>query len=389
MYNIITVTREYGAGGAEVAKGLAERLGWELLDRQLLHSAAEIEHVPDADMERLDEKALSVADRFRLHPPHERYMHGLTAAVNRAVDRGNVVLVGRGTRHLVGDAPDALHIHLMAPQEWRVQRMAAREGWSPAEALARCTAEERMRQRFMLYFFAEAVPQPANYHLLVNTSRIPLADVVDLVAALARNDWPATQAASQAQRVLTLARELGAGDKSLAPALGIWLGLRVYDRELLEQEAARIGIPETQLAQVDERKSGLFRRLRTGGLEARHFEGLRLLMQELADRGEVLLVGRGGSRFLRDHPRAFNVRVVAPMAVRLRRVMEHRWLREEPARKLIDESDANRRGFYQYHFAADWTSPLEYHLTVNSGQLGPAAVDVLAFAAERHWSRAG
>src|SRR5262249_31868503 len=247
------------------------------------------------------------------HPPHERYMHGLTEAVNRAVDRGNVVLVGRGTRHLVGDAPDALHIHLMAPQEWRVQRMATREGWPPAEALARCTAEERMRQRFMLYFFGEAVPQPANYHLIVNTSRIPLADVVDLVAALARNDWPATHAASPAQRVLTLARELGAGDKSLAPALGIRLGLRVYDRELLEQEAARIGVPETQLAQVDERKSGLFRRLRTSGLEARHFEGLRLLMQELADRGEALLVGRGGSRFLRDHPPALNGRVLAPL----------------------------------------------------------------------------
>src|SRR6266852_5148309 len=78
VMNVITVSREYGAGGGEVAKRLAEQLGWELLDRELLHQAAQVEHVPDADLERLDEKALSMADRFRLHPPHQQYMHGLT-----------------------------------------------------------------------------------------------------------------------------------------------------------------------------------------------------------------------------------------------------------------------------------------------------------------------
>ena len=82
--NVITVSREYGAGGGEVAKRLAETLGWELLDRELLHQAAAVEHVPDADLERLDEKALSMADRFRLHPPHEQYMHGLREAARQA-----------------------------------------------------------------------------------------------------------------------------------------------------------------------------------------------------------------------------------------------------------------------------------------------------------------
>ncbi len=52
--NVITVTREYGAGGYDVARRLAEVLGWELLDRQLLHQAAAVEHLPDAELERLD-----------------------------------------------------------------------------------------------------------------------------------------------------------------------------------------------------------------------------------------------------------------------------------------------------------------------------------------------
>src|SRR6201984_3322407 len=110
--NVITVTREYGAGGGAGARRLAELLGWQLLDRELLHQAAAIEHVPDADLERLDEKALSLADRFRLHPPHQQYIHGLTEAVKRAAARGRVVLVGRGTRQLLGDAADAFHLRL-------------------------------------------------------------------------------------------------------------------------------------------------------------------------------------------------------------------------------------------------------------------------------------
>jgi hypothetical protein len=68
--------------------------------------------------------------------------------------------------------------------------------------------------------------------------------------------------------------------------------------------------------------------------------------------------------------------------------MEYRWVRESMAKKLIAESDAQRRSFYESYFGADWCSPLEYHLTANSGRLGPAAVDLLALAAVRHWSRA-
>ena len=83
---VITITREYGAGGGEVARRLAEAIDWEVLDRELLHRAAEVEHVPDAELERLDEKAVTMADRFRLHPPHQKYLHGLTQAARQAAE---------------------------------------------------------------------------------------------------------------------------------------------------------------------------------------------------------------------------------------------------------------------------------------------------------------
>jgi cytidylate kinase len=386
--NVITVSREYGAGGYEVAHCLAERLGWELLDRELLHRAAAVEHLPDAELERLDEKAVSLADRFRLHPPHQRYIHGLREAARQAAAAGNVVLVGRGTEQLLADLPNVFHLRLVADREWRARRMAGREGWSVEQALARCTEEDRTRARFTRYFFGALALQAERSDLVVNTGRVGLDEVVAWVAAVVRHEWPTREGeppGPAGTRVLTLSRELGAGDTGFGPTLAERLGLRVYDRELLEQEAGRLGVTEAELEKVDEQPAGVFESFRPGSLHRRYFEVLGRLMNELAAGGNVVLVGRGGSRFLRDYPGAFHVRLVAPTEVRVRRVMEHRWLREVPARQLIARSDAQRRRFYEDSFGADWSDPLEYHVTVNSGRLGPAAVDLVAGAACRHW----
>jgi CMP/dCMP kinase len=386
--NVVTVSREYGAGGYEVARRLSEALGWEMLDRELLHRAAALEHLPDAELERLDEKAISLADRFRLHPPHEHYIHGLREAAQQAAAKGNVVLVGRGTDLLIPDTPNVLHLRLMAPAEWRARRMAQRENWTVEHALARCTEEDRVRDRFMRYFFGAAPFQPARYALVVNTGRVPLDDVVDMVVELVRgNAYTQPVGATGARSVLTLSRELGAGDTSFALTLGDRLKLKVYDRALLEQEAVRLGVTEEELERVDEQPAGFFQRIRPGSLYQRYFKTLGMLMNELAAGGNVLLVGRGGNGFLREVPGAFHVRLVAPADLRVRRVMEHRWLREAEARQLIAQSDAQRGGFYRNYFGADWSSPLEYHLTVNSGRLGPLAVDLAASAARRHWDR--
>jgi cytidylate kinase len=387
---VITVTRDYGAGGYEVARRLSEALGWELLDRELLHRAAAVEHLPDAELERLDEKPVSLIDRFRLHPPHQRYLHGLKEAARQAAIRGNVVLVGRGTGQLVADLPNVLHLRLTAPREWRAARMAKQEGWTPEQALARCTEEDRNRDRFTRYFFGEAPFQPAQYDLTFQTAWVSPEEVVACTAALVRGqEVETTTVGSGAVSVLTLSRELGAGERSFPQALGTRLGLKVYDRELLEQEAVRLGVSEAELEKIDEQASGIFQRFRSGTLPQRYFEALGKRMKELVDQGGVLIVGRGGNRFLRDRPTAFHVRLVAAPEVRVRRVMEHRWLRESAARKLIAESDAQRRRFHEGCFGADWADPLEYHLTVNSGRLGAAAVDLVTLAAVRHRTIAG
>jgi cytidylate kinase len=387
--NVITVSREYGAGGLAVARRLAEALGWELLDRELLARAAAIENLSDAELEQLDEQPVGLLGRLRRNPLHLRYMRGLTEAAREAAARGRVVLVGRGTGHLLSDLPKVFSLRLVAPREARVQRMVEREGLTAEAALERCVTVDRSRERFNRYFFGPDATRPWQYDCTVNTGRVPLDEVAAVVLAFVRGEEHLTASpVGTGRRVLTLSREMGAGDTGFGPTLGTRLGLKVYDRELLEQQAIRLGVSERELARIDEQAGGLFKGFLTDNIYQRYFEALGQLMKELAERGDALVVGRGGSRFLRDDRRAFHLRLTAPLEVRVHRVMEHRWLREEPARLLVMRVNDQRRHFYQDYFGADWYDPLEYHVTINSGRLGPAAVDLAVLAAERHWQTA-
>jgi cytidylate kinase len=259
------------------------------------------------------------------------------------------------------------------------------EGWSRDVALARCTEVDRTRRQFARYFFGEAAIQSAQYDLVANTGRVPLANLVDTIVEVAAGATATSAPPVEGKRVLTLSRELGAGDRGFAPPLAERLGLHVCDREMLEQQAIRLGVPEAELEKIDEQSASIFQRFRPSSIHQRYFQALEQLTRELAERGGVLLVGRGGCWFLRDHPTAFHVHLTATAEVRVRRVMEYRWVREDVAKKLLAQSDAQRRTFCENYFGADWSDPLEYHLTINSGRLGPLAVDVVAWSAQRHW----
>jgi cytidylate kinase len=387
IMRVVTIAREYGAGGGELARKLASALGWELCDRELLHEAARLQAVPEAELELHDEQAVGFRDRIRLHPTQEQYLLGLTAAVQNAAARGNVVLVGRGTAHLLSDAEACCHVRLVAPLEWRAARVAQLMNLSLEDATARCAREDLTRKKFNRYFFGPGADQSASYDLVINTARFTIDETVSLLRDLVTSTEPFQPPRHGSYAVLTLARELGAGEQGFAPPLAERLGLQVLDRELLEEESRELGIPVAEVGRLDEMPAGILQRFCPGSIQHRYVDLLERLMRQYATRGKVLILGRGGFVFLRDHPTAFHVRLVAPMPVRVRRMMEYRWVREDVARRLLTQSDVRRRTFCLDFLSADWVSPLEYHLTVNTGRLGLAALDAVSNAATRYWAR--
>ncbi len=383
--NVITLSREHGAGGREVGRRIAERLGWEFLDREILHRAAALTEIPQPDLERVDGHL--AGGRFRRNPLHAQYVKALKRVVSEAAARGGVVVIGRGSNFILRSASAAFHLRLVAPLEVRARRVADRERAGLADARRRCAEVDRQRGAFLKALFGREGAAPSHYHLTANTGRVPLDDAVEIAVAAVRRDSPAPGGKPGGKRLLTLSRQLGAGERNFAEALGKRLGLPVVDRELIHREAALMGIPESRIPAFEESGPAILDRIEKGMDTTRYFAALSGIAKSHAEKGDVILVGRGGALFLKDHPGAFHVLLTADLSVRIRRVMAFRWINEGPAREVIAASDRTRAAFYRTCFGVEWTDPLHYDIVVNTGRLGVSAVGLVAFGAERRWGR--
>ena len=196
--------------------------------------------------------------------------------------------------------------------------------------------------------------------------------------------------------IITISRQLGAGGGDVAQAIADRLGWSVIDNELIDEVAARAGMPAEEVAERDESAPGFIERLaRTlatampefvapeGGTlpeltEERLVKVTERVVADLAAQGQVVLVGRAAPAVLETHPNALHVRVAAPVAYRAARLVERDGIDLKEAEKLIHEVDGNRGRYHKQYYGRDWDDASNYDLVVNTGRLGvEGAVDVI------------
>ena len=186
MFRIITVEREYGCGGAEIAQLLAKRLGWKLWDQLLTEEIARLSNCPKTVVEVREERTDPLYYRLfksflrgsfegsinapKLHLVDSETIVRITRrVVEHAADRGNCVIVGRGSQQFLRDRPDTLRIFLYAPTEDKVRRLLAR-GKSEQEAEELVATVDRERADFIQKYFNVEWPDRAIYHAMINTA---------------------------------------------------------------------------------------------------------------------------------------------------------------------------------------------------------------------------
>lgn len=201
---VITIAREFGAGGTQVGALLANRLGVEVVDRSLIDAVAGRLRVAPEEVEAEDEHPRAILDRLlRAVTPindvvgvpwdpseletadQHQAVVDLTAEVIREAARSrDAVIVGRGARFVVGDRPDAVHVFLCAPVDVRVRRIAARFLVDEAEAARRVHENDVRRTGYVREVHGRDWRDPHLYDLVVNTGRVEFATVADLVLLL-------------------------------------------------------------------------------------------------------------------------------------------------------------------------------------------------------------
>lgn len=185
MIRIITVEREYGAGGGAIAKKLVQRLGWKLWDQALTREIARVANVDPTVVERMDERCDSMFQRLMkvfMRGSMERSLplgdigsfdaDSMVQLMERVISgvarTGNCVIVGRGAPYLLRGRPDAFHVFIYAPLEEKIRRL--REiGKSEDEALDEIESIDRQRVLFVRKYFGMEWPTRELYHMMMNS----------------------------------------------------------------------------------------------------------------------------------------------------------------------------------------------------------------------------
>lgn len=185
MVRLVTIEREYGCGGADIACKVADRLGWKLWDNLLTEEIARLMDCPSRAVEEHEEKRDSLHYRLfksfmrgsfegslntpRLKMVDADCIHQMARrVVLSAAEQGHGVIVGRGSAYYLSDRPDALHVFVYASFDEKVRRLRAK-GKTESEALDLAETVDRERAEYIKKYFDVDWPERHYFHLMINT----------------------------------------------------------------------------------------------------------------------------------------------------------------------------------------------------------------------------
>jgi len=239
---VVTISGTLGSGARDIARLAAARLGIDYVDQEILVEAARALGVSVEAVESFDERGMSLGDRLAAmlrrvlersaaasaaDPtmgagglelllsrsygeaaalPHEvpqqdlsdtLYIETLTTIIRHLAERGNVLIVGRGSQVIFRDRPQSLHVCCTAPTAFRVEAVARREGLSPEAGSRRVQESDKNRAAFHRRYFKADADDPCLYDLVIGTGRLSQEAAAELICVAARSRSIEGEASSQ------------------------------------------------------------------------------------------------------------------------------------------------------------------------------------------------
>jgi cytidylate kinase len=188
---VITFSREAHSGTRDLARLLAERLGYRYVSRDELTQAVAarsgLERRPQTA--ETEGRALSFLEQFgeQLSGDREAYRAGLKAVVTELALADNVVFVGHGAGLFLSDLPSVMRVFVVAPMDERVARVAAESGVDPDRARRIIEEEDRESAAYLRYLFGIDWMDPHHWDLVINVGRASVSAALDMLAQYAQN----------------------------------------------------------------------------------------------------------------------------------------------------------------------------------------------------------
>lgn len=179
--------------------------------------------------------------------------------------------------------------------------------------------------------------------------------------------------------VITISREYGSGGRYIGRIVSQKLGIKFYDKELLELVAKDSGYSKEYLDSLDEKPADRFLSSLSSNLGS-SFSGLPIseqiilktfnVIRGLAENEPCLIVGRCSDYVLRDYDNVINIYIYSSMQNRIKKVVDYYNIEEKDVHKIITRIDKQRANYYQQNTGRKWGDPHNYHVCIDSGLLG-------------------
>ena len=188
---VITISREPGSGGSEIARKLAIDLSMDLMGDQIIQHVAESARMSRKVIESLDEKEVTLRDTllntlFRdRHLWPDEYLQHLTKVVATVGRYGNAIIVGRGANYILPQA-GTFRVRIIAPLEYRIKHVMEDRKYEKAQAEQYVVKTENDRKAFVRKYFNADVADPKQYDIIINTGSVTISGGAEAIKVALR-----------------------------------------------------------------------------------------------------------------------------------------------------------------------------------------------------------
>ncbi len=194
MKSIITISREFGAGGSTIGQAVADRLGFYYCDKDMILKAAMASgSLTPEEVRRYDEKVpnefgfgQSLFD-FYNKPLDERLFNAQREAIMKVAEKGHCVIVGRNANIVLKEFDRTLHVFISGSERFRLQRMQQKmPDMSEEKVLEHLRSVDRTRKKYCKYYTRTEFGNAAYYDLCVKSSSLGIDKCIDVICEMAQ-----------------------------------------------------------------------------------------------------------------------------------------------------------------------------------------------------------
>ena len=196
MKTVITISRQYGSGGREIGKKLADQLGIPFYDNEIISRAAKATGFSEAAFESVEDKATnsllySIAMGMNVFTSQDTGFAGLSLddriflaqsnVIRKVAEEGACVIVGRCADYILKDLDDIVNVFISANLDFRIQRSIEIDQLSPENAAETVSKKDKSRGNYYRYHAGERWDNLFNYDLALRSDRIGIDKTVECI----------------------------------------------------------------------------------------------------------------------------------------------------------------------------------------------------------------